>query len=410
MLSNSNKGLITGALRSKKPIFFVFTLSVFLFISILSIFLHHNYSEMLSSRIGINKYTLRASASVDKHFTSINNNNDDILYRDLAMLKPEDKMKVEYISKYYNNTQIEIIIAAYNEDLTWTEMYANITTVYLKGDKNNVPTFPPRIYQLPNLGRETYTYLYHIVHNYDRLADLTVFTQGESPTRGYKGHRIGGGHMYCTTTFHDYLLNKHGLFVFTEIMSLYNSVHSVRDGYNSDRCIRPHSPRNLTTNSCYCPNQSEAILSPARDHPITVDLIAKYCTLHHEEACSPILFWDKYIKLPRPNFNLAWYAQGAIFSVTRNDIHKRPLSDYKALLIAASKGIDTSTGFFMEYFWYYLLTSPTPESIACQQCNNISIYSFINEYVYSRPIIESYTVTELAAFLKDEKRLKIKAK
>ena len=403
MLSNSNKGLcLTGSLRSKKPFFFVFILLVLSILSILSIFLHPNYSVMLSSRIVVKKYKLRAISS---------NNNNDILFRDLVMLKPEDKMKVEYISKYYNNSQIEIIIAAFNEDLTWTKMYANITTVYLKGDKNKVPTFLPRIYQLPNLGRETYTYLYHIVHNYDRLSDLTVFTQGESPTRGYKGHLIGGGHMYCTTTFHDYLLNIQGYFVFTEIMSLYNSVHSVRDGYNSDRCIRPHSTRNLTTNSCYCPNESEAILSPARDHPITVDLIAKYCTLHHEEdACSPTLFWDKYIKLPRPNFNLAWYAQGAIFSVTRNDIHKRPKSDYQALSIAASKGQDTSTGFFMEYFWYYLLTSPTPESIACPSCNNISLYNFINEYVNNRPIIESYTVTELAAFLKTEKRLKVKPK
>ena len=32
--------------------------------------------------------------------------------------------------------------------------------------------------RLPNVGRESHTYLHHIVANYDHLASVTVFTQG----------------------------------------------------------------------------------------------------------------------------------------------------------------------------------------------------------------------------------------
>jgi hypothetical protein len=35
------------------------------------------------------------------------------------------------------------------------------------------------VIQLPNIGREAHSYLYHIVANYDRLADWTIFSQAD---------------------------------------------------------------------------------------------------------------------------------------------------------------------------------------------------------------------------------------
>jgi hypothetical protein len=56
---------------------------------------------------------------------------------------------------------------------------------------------------LPNVGRESHTILWHIVTNYDRLANLTVFSQGSAPTHGYgrKGAAAGdrGGHLLSGT-------------------------------------------------------------------------------------------------------------------------------------------------------------------------------------------------------------------
>lgn len=63
---------------------------------------------------------------------------------------------------------IEFVIAKYKEDMSWTKDLApHIVTIY---DKSTG--------ELPNVGREAHTYLYHIVKNYDKLNDVTVFLQG----------------------------------------------------------------------------------------------------------------------------------------------------------------------------------------------------------------------------------------
>ena len=72
----------------------------------------------------------------------------------------------------------EIVLAHYNEDLTWILKEANHCHVYHKG-KIVIPDWRFRQWEvLPNVGRESHTYLHHIIVNYDRLANVTVFLQG----------------------------------------------------------------------------------------------------------------------------------------------------------------------------------------------------------------------------------------
>lgn len=60
-----------------------------------------------------------------------------------------------------------IVVAKYQEDTTWTNKIDNCDIIiYRKG------------HNIPNIGREDYTYLYHIVNNYNNLHDFTVFCQG----------------------------------------------------------------------------------------------------------------------------------------------------------------------------------------------------------------------------------------
>jgi hypothetical protein len=66
--------------------------------------------------------------------------------------------------------QFTLVIARYNETIDWSSRYKRI--LYNKG----VPL--PGSVVLPNIGREAHTYLFHIVENYDRLDDYTVFLQG----------------------------------------------------------------------------------------------------------------------------------------------------------------------------------------------------------------------------------------
>ena len=108
--------------------------------------------------------------------------------------------------------------------------------------------------------------------------------------------------------------------------------------------------------------------------------------------CSAEAFYRRYIKLPRPPNDVIFYSQGAIFSVTREQIRKRSLDDYKNLLLLVSLSNDTAAGFFLEWFWYYLLTSDY------KPCDTNG-----NEFVWaaSQPIYETFDYRIWSTFLKN---------
>ena len=72
-----------------------------------------------------------------------------------------------------DKSYLELVVARYNEDLKWVEQYQNLATVYNKGEDIEGAI------SLENIGREAHTYLYHIVNNYNNLADYTCFLQGD---------------------------------------------------------------------------------------------------------------------------------------------------------------------------------------------------------------------------------------
>jgi hypothetical protein len=60
----------------------------------------------------------------------------------------------------------QIVIAQYKENVKWAYAYDIPVLIYTK-DRH-----------VKNVGRESYTYLQHIINNYDKLADYTFFLQG----------------------------------------------------------------------------------------------------------------------------------------------------------------------------------------------------------------------------------------
>lgn len=69
---------------------------------------------------------------------------------------------------------MQIVVARYNEDLAWLKPYEQHCLIYNKGEAIDLPSI-----LLPNIGRESHTYLHHIIENYHRLDDVTLFTQGK---------------------------------------------------------------------------------------------------------------------------------------------------------------------------------------------------------------------------------------
>ncbi len=69
---------------------------------------------------------------------------------------------------------VKVIIARYREDVVWAEELGYDYVVYNKGGDSLENSTPLR-----NIGREAQTYLSHIVREYDNLADMNVFLQGD---------------------------------------------------------------------------------------------------------------------------------------------------------------------------------------------------------------------------------------
>lgn len=66
---------------------------------------------------------------------------------------------------------MDVVIAAYKEDLSWTDKLNANKVIYDKGETGNgIP--------LENIGREAHTYVHHIVENYKSLPEWTAFVQG----------------------------------------------------------------------------------------------------------------------------------------------------------------------------------------------------------------------------------------
>ena len=78
---------------------------------------------------------------------------------------------------------VDLVIARYNEDLGWLDKYRDVSFnqifVYNKGKGEVVCPLKQTLYvSLPNVGRCDHTYIYHIIKNYNTLADVTIFAKG----------------------------------------------------------------------------------------------------------------------------------------------------------------------------------------------------------------------------------------
>jgi len=83
-----------------------------------------------------------------------------------------------------NNQQgVQIVVARHKEPLNWLNEFPfnNCSVIiYNKGGDNDFYKSPNIIKEikLPNIGLEVHSFLYHIINNYDDLANITAFFQG----------------------------------------------------------------------------------------------------------------------------------------------------------------------------------------------------------------------------------------
>ena len=68
-----------------------------------------------------------------------------------------------------------LVVTRYDENLSWLDNIKDDVIIYNKG----FPLLPYEFKELPNVGREADSMLYHIVNNYHSLSDELVFLQGD---------------------------------------------------------------------------------------------------------------------------------------------------------------------------------------------------------------------------------------
>lgn len=209
---------------------------------------------------------------------------------------------------------VEIIVARYNESLSWTVLpiFNKFKyTVYNKGDNDLFEkSLVNKVINLPNVGRNDHTFLYHIIQNYDKLSKITVFLPGSTNIpykleRAKKMLRSIIKSRYKTAYFYGF-----------RTPSVKNEFH----GFFMDR-YAASDPQNYMKNS---------------------ENIVKPCVLR------PFSKWYSYFF---SNFHATQYTYGGVFSADKRDIHNCSLEKYSQLIETVSTHSNPEAGHYIERCW-----------------------------------------------------------
>jgi hypothetical protein len=199
----------------------------------------------------------------------------------------------------------EIVIARYQEDISWSNVYQDICFIYNKGAKE-LEYQGENVVRLDNVGREAHTYLYHIISRWDYLADKTVFTQGNILD-----------HIAPNTDLHIFF-DKEFDFI-------------VKNG----RYIRDYDPitGKLAHNGKWLIDLETGKMQKAKQS-----------------------FTEWCINLLKLDFkgDPIFYGPGAIFSVSKELIYKKPIAFYKHLLSFLEDHSNPEEGHYFERTWVYI--------------------------------------------------------
>ena len=220
----------------------------------------------------------------------------------------------------------ELVVARYDESLRWTRIFNRCRlTVYNKGRhpiEGGVPSIP-----LPNVGRESHTYLHHIVQRYDTLASTTIFFQGAINSRVEQ--RLARADSYMNNSENSFFGNH---------------VRVAQHPFNWRYPSRTRYPRNG--------NATRSMSAYTLGEFFTKVLHRKYVSnADYQRSLKGTR--NRTRGEPGP---VRW-VPGAYFSVGRNLVHRNPRQYYKHILNATNLTLcaDPEDGHYMERAWMAIL-------------------------------------------------------
>jgi hypothetical protein len=216
-----------------------------------------------------------------------------------------------------NNKETLIVISRYNEDLQWLndEQFDKYQyTVYNKGVNDNYVksnNFKNEV-KLDNVGRETHSYLTHIITNYDNLSDFTIFVPGslELDNKYERARRL-----------------------FMEA-----------DNYDDSDLFACISVDSSVKDTFYDFQIDSYLSSNQNNKTINNDASIK------ESDIRPFGKWYENI-FNNVNSDSKCFTQNAIFGITKDTILKKPKSYYIDLIEHVNDHSNPETGHFFERSW-----------------------------------------------------------
>ena len=161
----------------------------------------------------------------------------------------------DIVIAYYNNKNFLALVDSFEKNLSnqYNIIIYNKSGNELSCDKNNLIQK-----YLPNIGRESETYLTHIIDNYDNLSEYTIFIQDDT------NHHIPDHNKFISFC-NDIILNKQVYALFPATWRGGKNVHirTICNGYLSlgtlpskdaiKKCCEQHNiylPIRYTTETC----------------------------------------------------------------------------------------------------------------------------------------------------------------
>lgn len=229
----------------------------------------------------------------------------------------------DYEEEEEDAPDVEMVIARYNESLAWLKEkpFSDVAyIVYNKSDNEDFVKLKKFRMSIPleNVGRETHSYLKHIIDRYDKLADVTVFLPGSAqlPNKFDRSKKVVSSvRSSPATTF-----------------SCFNGEHKVNDYYY-----------NFTLDTYQTSDEKNKNLNSDESMQLSdVRPFGKWYTTHFgENASSNCAPWN------------------AIFAVTREDIRRNSKEYYEKLLSQVDSHKNPETGHYFERAWETVF-SPNP--------------------------------------------------
>jgi len=233
----------------------------------------------------------------------------------------------------------DFVIARYKEDLKWMDQYSkpeyHFQTVYLynKNQDDNEKTIEDLgchlnaekhvKNNLANEGRCDHTYLYHIIKNYNNLADVTIFTKGSSDL-----HRE----------------RRKLPFIVKKAFETRDSVFSVERTATAIGHVHERSFQMGTYRASH-PKNNEGI-----------DLVDSIKL----KLASPRPFGE-WFKKHFPDINIYHVSHAGVMAVSRKHIRKFPVEYYEAFIKELEGHPNPEVGHYFERSWLALF-HPIPDS------------------------------------------------